>query len=110
MNTLAGVITLLLVEWALLYFFPKHLALLRRTELNTLTRCVSSLLDLWVSLHFSRTAWRCSGEAPGLPHVAASLRDLLCIPHALHRPGRAGPTDNADERRPFVAGSVVGDG
>ena len=27
MNTLAGVITLLLVQWALLYFFLKHLAL-----------------------------------------------------------------------------------
>ena len=52
MNTLAGVITLLLVQWALLYFFLKHLALLRRGGLNTLTRCVSSLLDLWVSLHF----------------------------------------------------------
>ncbi|XNM74895.1 hypothetical protein ACLK2A_00605 [Escherichia coli] len=46
MNTLAGVITLLLVQWALLYFFLKHLALLGRGGLNTLTRCVSSLLVL----------------------------------------------------------------
>ena len=52
MNTLAGVITLLLVQWALLYFFLKHLALFGSCRLNTLTRCLSSLLDLRVSLHF----------------------------------------------------------
>ncbi len=52
MYTLAGVITLLLVQWALLYFFLKHLALFGSCRLNTLTRCLSSLLDLRVSLHF----------------------------------------------------------
>lgn len=52
MNTLAGVITLLLVQWALLYFFLKHLALFGSCRLNTLTRCLSSLLVLRVSLHF----------------------------------------------------------
>lgn len=46
---------------AVLYL--KHLALFGSCRLNTLTRCLSSLLVLWVSLHFSRTAWRCSGEA-----------------------------------------------
>ena len=49
---LAGVITLLLVQWALLYFFLKHLALLRRRGLNTLTCCISLLLILRASLHF----------------------------------------------------------
>ena len=52
MYTLAGVITLLLVQWALLYFFLKYLALFGSCRLNTLTRCLSSLLVLWVSLHF----------------------------------------------------------
>ena len=37
--------------WALLYFFLKHLALFGSCRLNALTRCLSSLLDLRVSLH-----------------------------------------------------------
>ena len=49
MNTLAGVITLLLVQWALLYFFLKHLALLRRGGLITLTSGVLLLLGQWLA-------------------------------------------------------------
>lgn len=63
--------------------FLKHLALFGSCRLNTLTRCLSSLLDLRVRSAFSR----------GLPGAAQER-----------------PTDNADEQRPFVAGSVVGDG
>ena len=85
MYTLAGVITLLLVQWALLYFFLKHLALFGSCRLNTLTRCLSSLLVLRVSLHFlaNRLALFGSCRLNTLTRCLSSLLDLRVSLHFL---------------------------